>query len=92
MTVTVDSALVLLNACMALDPKAMHALIESRVPCNDALADHPTVQVLSVDGQPHVGILGLINGLFGTDQVGRGPIAAVFGDDGKLASFEPTQD
>lgn len=52
-----------LNAAFANDPGAIHALIINRVPCNQALADHPTVQVDSspVGTGTSVGALGLIN-------------------------------
>lgn len=64
----------------------MQALVESRVPCNDALADHPTVQVgEGPGGRPVVGLLGILNGL-----VSDGLLCAVYDDEsGKLLSFRP---
>lgn len=80
-SVTIDEAVSFLNELTNIDPAAMQAFVLTRVPCNDALADHPTVQVLDGgdDGLgPKVGTLGILNGLFGTDSHGYGPIAADF--------------
>lgn len=89
-SVTITEVVALLNELVALDPDAMHALVESRVPCNDALADHPTVQVSSrVDGDGsgyEFGILGALNGLFGTDGISYGAISASF-NEGRLTNF-----
>jgi len=74
-----------LNELVAMDPKAVELLIEHRVPCNEALANHPTVQVR---GNSTVGFLGALNGLFGAYGDGWGSIAAVFEDDGRLVGFE----
>jgi len=85
-SVTPEDVVKLLNEAVKLDPAAMRALVEARVPCNEALADHPTIQVSAYNeqtGKPtpgnfKVGILGLLNGLFGTDSVGWGFITANF--------------
>jgi hypothetical protein len=53
----------LLNEALVLDRPAVAALIANRVPCNEALADHPTIQVGVQHGGFHVGLLGLLNGL-----------------------------
>lgn len=65
--VTVDEALVLLNGLLELDESAVLTLLANRVSCNKALADHPTVQTRSEKGGYNMGILGIINGLFGID-------------------------
>jgi hypothetical protein len=36
-----------LNEFLKVDPKAIEDLIEARVPCNEALADHPTMKTSS---------------------------------------------
>jgi len=54
----------LLNEMLALDPEATRNLVFNRVPCNDALADHPTIQVRArEDGSCEVGLLGVLNAL-----------------------------
>lgn len=95
---SIDTALSILNEAMLLDPIAVRALIETRVPCNEALADHPTIQVHDPeDGSgPSVGFLGILNGIFGTydggPKGGWGPISARFEDHGHgpLVGFERT--
>jgi len=79
-SITVDEVIALLNSMVKADPEATEALVEQRVPCNETLADHPTIQVVGGEGpnQPKVGLLGVINGLFGADATGWGPIAAQF--------------
>lgn len=82
-TITVDDAIALLNSMVKADPKATEALVEQRIPCNEALAEHPTIQVVGGEGPnpPKVGLLGVINGMFGIDDQGWGPIAAQFKGD-----------
>jgi hypothetical protein len=53
-----------------------------RIPCNEKLANDPTIQVA---GTPHpcdhnfeIGLLGIINGIVGEHQNGWGYICAVF--------------
>lgn len=56
-----------LNSAYEADPAAMHALICNRVPCNQALAAHPTIPVdvnLVATGETYaVGMLGIVNGI-----------------------------
>ncbi len=72
-----------LNDILQADSIALAALIAYRVPANEALSNHPTVQV----SQEGVGLLGIINGLVGVKENGWGYIAAEFDDDGKLVKF-----
>ena len=57
-----------LNAAFASDPRAIHALLLNRVPCNTALANHPFIEVekttvLHGDENYSVSMVGMINGL-----------------------------
>jgi hypothetical protein len=94
---TAADAVAVLNRIHAADPTVLMALISHRVPCNGALADDPTVQVgpLPKDApvrngrEWEVGLLGIVNGLFGTrSRNGPGFIGAVADDDGKLIEFK----
>lgn len=78
-----------LNGLIRCDQKAMQDLLRRRVPCNVKLACHPTCQcIANKDGtDATVGMLGVLNGLFGIDPDGWGPIAAVIEDDGSLSGF-----
>ncbi len=80
-----DEAITRLNEMLALDPDAMLALVEHRVPCSTALIAHPTCQVTGTI--PSVGMLGVINGLFGVDAKGWGFVVAHFEEDGRLFKF-----
>lgn len=60
-------------------------MIRNRVPCNEQLENHSTVQV-SQDSK--VGLLGILNGFFGIKSTAIGFDAAVFEDDGEISRFE----
>ena len=75
--VTVQEVMALLNETLKLDREAIGFLVEHRVPCNNDLADHPTIEVgCTENGDPLVAMLGIINGLFGIDEDAHGPIIA----------------
>lgn len=67
----IEKAVAALNEAWQRDPQAIQALIQNEVPCNDALAQHPTVCVRDVPvigGDTlnwSVGALGLLNGAIG---------------------------
>lgn len=84
--VTAQDVVDLLNEAAKLDPQAMRALVDARVVCNDALADHPRIQVgRASDTDPSspwtVGLLGILNGIFGTFDNGWGCITVVLEGD-----------
>ena len=76
----IEDAIAVLNRLNATDPTAALALIEARVPCSEALAGDPEIQVgFDSTGDYRVGFLGIINGLFGsTEEEGYGAICATF--------------
>lgn len=86
-TIDLDSVITYLNELIAIDKPAIAALLANRVPCNEYLAEHPTVQVSAQHGGYHVGMLGIINGMFGVNRQGFGLIRYVF-EDGELIRFE----
>lgn len=82
------------NDLLTLDKDAIKKLIESRVPCNNDLADHPDILVLvnsDSNGNPinhQIGLLGVLNGLTGIDkETGLGKIGAQYNCEYKLTSF-----
>lgn len=79
-TVSIDDVLVLLNDLLAKDPSAVVSLVEKRTVCNDQIAEHPTVQVLTKDGVHYVGLLGILNGLFGVNEHSYGVLAIEMDD------------
>ena len=85
---TVQHAVDVLNRAFEADPEAVQLLIENRVNCNKQLADDHTIQVGQVaDKTWEVGMLGIINGIFGVDVSGWGYIAAMY-NDGNLVGFK----
>lgn len=85
-----------LNEIAKHDPVAMGKLIDARVECNEALADHPSVQVHVHDGPPTVGFLGMLNGIIGVVGHGsrqhHGLVTAVCEDDGSVSHFRRTEE
>lgn len=69
-----------LNELIEIDRRAIENLIGNRVACNEAMANHPSVQVR--ENKPFkrysLGTLGLLNGLVGVQDDGWGYIAAEF--------------
>ena len=91
--IRLDNTIKTLNNALEDDRKAVTALmLNSRVDCNDKLAEHPTIQVHCYDSETNertdecsVGTLGLLNGLFGiSEEDGWGAIAAVIDEETKL--------
>lgn len=79
----------LLNEALLKDPECLKALFEHRVPCNSAIAHHPTIQVQQHKGQkvPAVGLLGILNGLFGIGEDGFGAFAMEIDEEGNISKF-----
>ncbi len=97
-----DEVIDFLNELLAIDPYAISELLIERVPCNQRMADHRTVQVQGAGfytfiapGTFRVGLLGLLNGFCGIieegPKKGYGPITAVY-EDAKLVCFERTNE
>jgi hypothetical protein len=86
---SIRHAVDVLNRALLADHDAVLELVNARVPCNLSLAKDPTIQVAADgDAGPYrVGLLGIVNGIFGIDGDGWGPITAQFDDSGKLEEF-----
>lgn len=76
---TANKIVDLLNELVRLDKTAMGALLSNRVPCNQDVSEHPTVQVVAQNNGYYLGLLGILNGLCG-EHNGYGCITAVFED------------
>ncbi|QQR46537.1 hypothetical protein JKA73_10905 [Myxococcus xanthus] len=61
----VSAAVDALNVALWADPSAIANLLAVRVPCNEALAYHPSIQVRRDDTGDSLGVLGLLNGCLG---------------------------
>lgn len=76
--VTLEETVEFLNELVRDDPAMMKRLVQARVECNDEIKEHASVQV---NEEGEVGVLGLLNGLFGANDCGYGAIYAEFDED-----------
>ena len=89
----VDKAIRVLNEALQADPVGINVLMSMEVEINDALRDHPTIQVGQsiidpVDGVCVLRPIGLINALFGTTHDEWGFICMVVDEDGAITEFK----
>lgn len=90
--ITPQEVVDLLNDALNKDPEAVTALVYQRIPCNRSLAEHQSIQVDEKKvGQYEVGLLGIINGLFGTHENGQGPITALSKGGREITKFMLTK-
>jgi hypothetical protein len=92
-SITVKNVCDMMNELLELDPKCINELMYTRIKCNKKIAEHPTVQVYFAAHKPtKVGLLGILNGLFGTREDGSGPICIEVEDNNndKIIKFKPT--
>ena len=76
-----------LNRLLKIDRLAVETLFNVRVLCNDRMAKHPTVQVARFSQRYAVGIIGIINGMFGVDSNKWGCIAMDLTKSNKIKKF-----
>lgn len=92
-TVTVQDVCDVLNEMLKLDKDCITALVNHREPCNEAVANHPTIQVQQYPGDiSRVGLIGVLNGMFGIREDGMGALAMVIEDNGDISGFKRTID
>lgn len=78
-----------LNSVMKFDAKALHRLVEHRVPINDALSNADISLVVSAgsEGTDVLGLLGVLNGFIGVADDGMGYLVGCYNDHGQLLEF-----
>ena len=77
--VSPKDAVAVLNRALAADKDAMRRLSDFRVMCNDELADDPTIQVRKEEsGNCSVGLIGILNGIFGIQDNNYGYLAGSY--------------
>lgn len=85
---SVTDAINTLNELVELDRYGIQSLIEKKIVCTPELAEHSTCQVSkNNDGYYEVGLLGVINAIFGVDDNSNGFIVASYNEDRKLIGF-----
>jgi hypothetical protein len=87
--IIIERAIYVLNRALRADRNAIQELFTNRAKCNKVLTDDQTIQVGIFDNKNMVGVLGLINGIFGIKN-GYGPIVMILNDDGIIDSFQKT--
>lgn len=81
----IDDVIAYLNDLLALDRPAIAAMVANRVPCNEQMVSHSSAWAESQHGGYHIGLLGILNGVFHCHPSYRS-ISFVF-EDGDLARF-----
>ena len=89
-SITIQDVCDLLNEMLKLDPKATKCLAQNKVSCNRSIAEHPSIQVSETDQGYYVGMVGILNGLFGTGTDNMGAICYKLDDGGNIEGFMPT--
>lgn len=81
----IDHAIRVLNEAFELDPNSLQFLFAQSIRVNNALAEHPTIQI----GENNMlSLIGLICGLFGIQADGNGFVAKVVEkQSGRLRGF-----
>ncbi len=85
-SVKIQETVDFLNSLLTIDRVVITALFSVRISCNKDMADHPTVQVGAEGNYYQVGMIGILNGLFGSDKNGWGHISAEY-DNGTIKNF-----
>ena len=87
-TITPQNVVDLLNELLKIDYACVWSLTRNRVICNEELKKHPTIRIHHYKGEefPSVGLIGILNGLFGVDEEGYGCIGYNM-DGGKIVRF-----
>ncbi len=87
-----------LNEIHAIDPTVLPALIGMRVPCNETLANHPSIQCekkrdeRNGNEEYRVGLMGILNGLVGIRDYGNGYLAYVVENGERISGFRLTEE
>jgi len=77
--VGLEEAIDTLNRLISLDKAAATCLVDTRIPCSVDVALDETIQAgFHVDYEATIGMLGVINGIFGVDSDGNSPIVALY--------------
>lgn len=94
-----DRIVLLLNELLEMDYEATVALVFGpHVPCNQAVADHPSVQVRDLPEEHHKGerkwgvrVMGLLNGIAGHYPDGWGRVSGQFDVVCENSEHKPTE-
>lgn len=94
-SVTPEDVVKVLNFALEIDSNAINQLVSMRVICNEKMAKTPDIQIgVRPEGGYRVGILGILNGVFGKDdRTGFGCICAkINSETGLVEKFDVLND
>jgi hypothetical protein len=82
-----EAAVRILNELLKLDPIATQKIVETRVPCNEGVVNHPTI-ICAEDGSgvPVVGLIGILNGIVKLEDP-EGKVVVTHKENGVLVKF-----
>ena len=90
-SITIKEAVDFLNDALNTDSKAVTELFFDRKKCNVYMANHETIQCGMIKDEYCVGVLGLLNGMFGIDENGYGAIMMVI-EEGEITKFKKVKE
>ena len=90
-SITIKEVIDFLNDALHTDSKAVTELFFDRKKCNAGMANHKTIQCGMIRGESYVGVLGLLNGMFGIDENGYGTIMMMI-EECKITRFKKVKE
>lgn len=88
-SITLPEIVDFFNEIYVADPKAVRALLLAAFACNRKLAAHPRMVITHVNRKPAIGMMAILNSLFGVDEEGIGPLSVV--ENGRTLRFSHTR-
>ena len=89
--ISIEDVCEILNDLLKIDYDACFRLVNHRETCNVKVYNHPTIMVAEIAGEYTVGIIGLLNGMFGIREDGFGQLCYNMDNDSeKITEFKPT--
>lgn len=88
--VSIDMVVERLNELLKIDPQAINTLFQVRAICNEKIGMHPGINVLPLQTEKTigvVGIIGILSGLFGVDKEGFPRLCLLINDDNEIVAF-----
>ena len=94
--ITIDEVIAYLNHLLEKDPRTISKLFQIKAACNDELVKSPVHVIIDAEARPFVGLLGILNGLFGYVKHGDfrdlGAIGTLTNKEGVIRAFIKMED
>lgn len=85
--VSVKDVVTRLNLLLKKDPDTVQRLVEKKVRASPELVQAPDMPILDGRGTPKLGVVDLLNAIFGVDLKGYGPVMPCYNENERLVSF-----